>query len=110
MLTLLTRARFDADADAPAGSYLSMAATAIRGGESRGIIGTGPMPDPESALVKRVHLPKGSYSALRILDEVVRQATGVVWFVTYNAGAGKSQLRLGLMDATGGNMTLSVED
>ena len=68
------------------------------------------MPAQDSPLQKRVVLPKGFYSALEILDEVARQATGVVWFVSYHSTADATRLWVGLMDPAGQTVRLSIDE
>jgi len=103
-------ATFDSDAQGPAHSFLALAATAIHGGESQGYIGSGPMPSGDSALAKRVLLPKGTYSAVGLLDEVVRQAPGLIWFISYYAPDAEPHLWVGLMDSRGGSVRMSLDD
>ncbi len=101
-------APLDADIDAPAGAILPQVAAAVRGGEVRGIIGTGPRPGPESLLGRRIRLDRGRRSAISILDDVVRQVPGLVWFATYNRGLPSQDLKVGLMERDGTWLALGV--
>ena len=107
---LLVETLFGNDSDGPAAGCIGLATSAIRAGEMRGVIGSGPLPNAESALNRRVHLSKGSYSALRVLDEVVKQASGVLWFVNYVPGQGGQQVSVGLMDSSGAYLKFTMNE
>ena len=78
-------------------------------GEVRGIIGSGgPLPGPESLLGRRIRLDRGRRSAISILDDVVRQVPGLVWFATYNRGLPSQDLKVGLMERDGTRVALGV--
>ena len=102
-------APFDTDINAAAGAILPQVAAAVRGGEVRGIIGSGgPLPGPESLLGRRIRLDRGRRSAISILDDVVRQVPGLVWFATYNRGLPSQDLKVGLMERDGTRVALGV--
>ena len=81
----LQRPRFLA---APLKSTASHAVLTFIGGllqdkEITGMVGGGVQPDQRCPLQVTVELPSGPTSIVQLLNDAVRQAPGLVWFVSY---------------------------
>jgi hypothetical protein len=110
MAALHREAVVKAEVEIPAATALvSEVALAMRGWEQGGIIGVGAVPAPESLLNRVVRIKKGRSSPITLLDEVVRQVPGLVWLVTYNPGLPNQDLKVGLMDAEGMTLMLTID-
>lgn len=81
---------------------------ALSGKEPAGIIGTGTFPGPECPLRRPVRLSAGSTSATRMLDEIVKQVPGLMWFVTYDTEAPHYGLQVGLLCGDGSTVGITV--
>ena len=81
---------------------------ALSGKEPAGIIGTGSFPGPECPLGRPVRLTAGSTSATRMLDEIVKQVPGLMWFVTYDTEAPHYGLQVGFLCADGSTVGITV--
>jgi hypothetical protein len=74
---------------------------AVRGREPQGWLGGGLRPSPECSLDRPIQLPDGSVTVIQVLDEVVRQVPGLVWFVSYQPEAADGDVRFGLICSNG---------
>ena len=81
---------------------------ALSGKEPAGIIGTGTFPGPECPLTRPVRLTPGSTSATRMLDEIVKQVPGLMWFITYDTDAPHYGLQVGLLCGDGSTVGITV--
>jgi hypothetical protein len=74
---------------------------AMRGAEIRGWVGGGAEPGPECSPLRPVRVPGGSVTAVELLDEVVRQVPGLVWYVTYDSENLSQDVKVGLICSNG---------
>jgi len=108
-LILDRRVRVDASSGLPAqDAVFKRVVKALSGKEPAGILGSGAFPGPECPLSRPVRLTTGWTSATRMLDEIVRQVPGLMWFVTYDIEAPHYGLQVGLLCGDGSTVGITV--
>jgi hypothetical protein len=81
---------------------------ALRGQEPQAMMGTGLVPGPDCPLDKPIRLSGNSTSLLGALDEIVKQAPGLVWLVTYDPVSPVPSARVGVLCPDGVALRMEV--
>ncbi|MDQ3169568.1 MAG: hypothetical protein M3Q55_05475 [Acidobacteriota bacterium] len=86
-----------------AGGLLRMSAT-----QTHGYIGSGAVPSSGCPFEAPVKIARGTKAVTQILDEIVTQAPGLVWLITYAPAAREGKLKIGYVCPDGVTQRVSV--
>jgi hypothetical protein len=100
------------DAEIPALTAINRYVLGAMGGfePPGGVIGAGMFPDEDSPAYQRVKLARGSTTARQMLDEIVKQVRGLVWFVSYKPDSANADVQIGLICPDGAMVRVPVPE